>query len=359
MLVSAAWVGPAVLGAVDAIAQHYIWNEGGALDTGRILFVSIDWLLYAFLTPGVFVLAQRWPLGRGRLLTHGALHVVAALLFCAAWAGLGAILRMLVDPGATPDDALRGFLSWLFTTLPFGLAVYFGMVGIEHAIRYFGAARDHEMKMVRLNEQLTSARLLALQSQLNPHFLFNSLNTVAVLVREGKGAAATDVVEHLSEVLRTTLSSTTAPEHALSDEIELVRQYLAVEEARFSDRLRPRIAVPNALMSAAVPRFAVQHLVENAIRHGIARSADAGLIELTARRVADLLEIAVRDDGPGIDDAIQPAPGHGIENTRERLSTMYGSVASLRVARASAGGTMALLTIPYRELLLERGKDVS
>jgi LytS/YehU family sensor histidine kinase len=307
----------------------------------------------------VFVLAQRWPLGRGRLLAHGVLHVVAALLFCVAWAGLGAILRMLVDPGAVPDNALRGFLSWLFTTLPFGLAVYFGMVGIEHAIRYFDAARDQEMKMVRLNEQLTSARLLALQAQLSPHFLFNSLNTVAVLVREGKGAAATAVVEHLSEVLRTTLSSTTAPEHALSDEIELVRQYLAVEEARFSDRLRSRIAVPSALMSAAVPRFAVQHLVENAIRHGIARRFDAGLVELTARRVGDLLEIAVRDDGPGIDDAMRHPPGHGIENTRERLRTMYGSAASLRVTRAPAGGVMALLTIPYRELLLERGKDVS
>lgn len=135
------------------------------------------------------------------------------------------------------------------------------------------------------NEQLTSARLLALQAQLNPHFLFNSLNTMAVLVREGKGAPASDVVEHLSEVLRTTLSATTAPEHALSDEIELVRQYLAVEQARFSDRLRPRIAVPSGLMPAAVPRFAVQHLVENAIRHGIARSSNAGLVELTVRRV--------------------------------------------------------------------------
>lgn len=359
MLVSAAWIGPAVLGAIDGIAQHYIWNEEGALNTGRVLFVSIDWLLYAFLTPGVFLFARRWPIGRGRLLPNATLHVAVAMLFCVAWAGLGAILRIVVEHGAVPDDALRGFISWLFTTLPFGLAVYFGMVAIEHAIRHFETSRDHEMKVARLNAQLSSARLLALQAQLNPHFLFNSLNTIAVLVREGKGKVATDVVEHLGEVLRSTLSASNTPEHALSDEIELVRQYLAVEKARFSDRLEPRIAIPNALMSAAVPRFAVQHLVENAIRHGIGRSSNAGLVELTARRVGGMLEIAVRDDGPGFNDAVQPLAAHGIENTRERLRTMYGSSAMLHVARAPAGGTMAVLTIPYRELLLERDDSVS
>jgi len=353
MLVSAAWIGPAILGAIDAVAQHYIWREDGGLDAGRIVFVSIDWLIYAFLTPGVFVLARAWPLTRGTLLRNGAFHLVAALLFCAAWAGLGTVLRMVVDPDSAPPGALQGYVSWLFTTLPFGVAVYLAMVGIEHAIRYFETVRRGETRLAQLNEQLTSARLLALQAQVNPHFLFNSLNTVAVLVREGKAGDATRVIEHLGDLLRSTLSTPTSPEHTLADEVDLVRQYLAVENARFSDRLRPHIDVPDELLSAAVPRFAVQHLVENAIRHGIARRSDAGRIEVTARRSGDQLEIAVRDDGPGIDEAVPPPPGHGINNTRERLRTLYGDAARLSVARAREGGTIATMTMPYRELLLE------
>jgi len=355
MLVSAAWIGPAVLGAIDGVAQQYIWRGDGGLDVGRVFFVSIDWLIYAFLTPGVFVLARKWPLMRGNLLRNGTLHIGAALLFCALWAGLGTMLRVVVDPDSTPPGALQGYVSWLFTTLPFGVAVYLAMVGIEHAVRYFETVRQGETRLAQLNEQLTAARLLALQAQVNPHFLFNSLNTVAVLVREGKSADATRVIERLGDLLRSTLSTTSATEHALADEIELVRHYLAVESARFADRLKPRIDVPDELVSAAVPRFAVQHLVENAIRHGIARRLDAGRVELTARKVADLLELTVRDDGDGIDEAALPRSGHGINNTRERLRTMYGDAASLRVARAEDGGTIAVMVIPYRELLHEPG----
>src|SRR5439155_9943329 len=120
------------------------------------------------------------------------------------------------------------------------------------------------------------ARLAALTAQLNPHFLFNSLNTITVLVRDGDTTAATRVIEQLSDVLRRTLSRTRANEVALQDEIDLVRQYLAVEQARFSDRLRPELDIDPSALVAAVPSFAVQHLVENAIRHGIARRTDAG-----------------------------------------------------------------------------------
>ena len=338
MLVSAAWIGPAILGGLDVIAQHRLWGEG-PVDIRRVLFVSLDWLLYALLTPFVFMIAKRWPIARPRIARHVAVHLIFSLLFCVAWAGGGTVLRMLLDPRAMDAGPAMHFASWLFITLPFGVAVYLAVVGIEHAIRWFAEAS-------RLSEQLAGARLAALQAQLNPHFLFNSLNTIAVLVRGGDSRDAARVVEQLSDVLRRTLSRKEA-ESALEDELELVRQYLAVEQARFSDRLRPELDIDPSTLRAAIPTFALQHLVENAVRHGIARRTEAGRVTVTARRNQDMLELTVQDDGPGIaDDAPQPA-GHGLENTRERLRTLYGERASLTVKR-EAQGTVALLRVPFK-----------
>src|SRR3989442_252273 len=184
-------------------------------------------------------------------------------------------------------------VGWIFTTLPFGVVVYFSIAGIAHAIRYFVEANEREVQMVRLSEQLSSARFAALQAQLNPHFLFNTLNTITVLVRDGDRTGATQIVEHLSEVLRRTLSSHRTNEVTLGEELELVRQYVAIEQARFSDRLRPEFRIDDSLLSAAMPSFAMQHLIENAIRHGIARQPDAGHLTISVRRAAEILEVTV------------------------------------------------------------------
>lgn len=351
LLVSAAWIGPAILGGIDVVAQNYLWKDG-PLNVRRVVFVSVDWLLYALLTPFVFAVAARWPLARPHLARRIPLHLAFALVFCAAWAGAGTLLKTVVEPQGMDAGPAMYFASWLFVTLPFGVAVYLAVVGIEHAIRWFAEARERDLQVARLSEQLTGARLAALQAQLNPHFLFNSLNTIAVLVRGGDSGAAARVVEQLSDVLRRTLNRTQANEVALADELELVRQYLAVEEARFSDRLRPELDVEPSTRSAAIPTFALQQLVENAVRHGIARRIEAGRLVVTSRREGDLLELSVEDDGPGIaEDAVQ-AKGHGLENTRERLRTLYGDRASLTVTR-TAQGTIARLRIPYKELILD------
>lgn len=340
MLVSAAWLGPAILGGLDVVAQHHIWGEG-PVDVRRVLFVSLDWLLYALLTPFVFVLAKRWPISKPHVAKHAAMHAMFSLLFCAAWAGAGTVLRMLVQPKAMDAGPAIHFTSWLFITLPFGVAVYLAVVGIEHAIRYFAEAS-------RLSEQLAGARLAALQAQVNPHFLFNSLNTIAVLVRGGDSRDAARVVEQLSDVLRRTLAHK-ENETALDEELELVRQYLAVEQARFSDRLRPEFDIDPPTLTAAIPTFALQHLVENAVRHGIARRTEAGRVVIATRRDGGMLEVTVEDDGPGIADDAPQLPGHGLENTRERLRTLYGDRASLAVTR-KAQGTIATLRVPFNHV---------
>jgi two-component system, LytTR family, sensor kinase len=354
ILVSAVWILPAVLGSLDSLAQQGLARQ--PIHYRDVLFSGIDWLLYGLLTPFVIALSRRFPLARPIRLRNVAIHVAFALLFCFAWAGGGTLLKMALQPNSFDGGSIGQFyVSWVFTTFPFGAGVYFSIVGVEHALRYFAEARDREAQVARLADQLSSARLAALQARLNPHFLFNSLNTVNVLVRDGENAAATRVIEQLSDVLRTTLGRTRDSEVSLDDELALVRQYLAVEQARFSDRLRPTIDVPPSLLSAAVPSFALQHLVENAIRHGIARRSAAGQIAVSARRDGDVLEIEVRDDGGGLTGE-PPAPGHGIENTRERLRTLYGDAATLELVPAPDQGAIARLRIPYREILLREAR---
>src|SRR5262249_50162635 len=343
MLVSAAWIAPAILGCVNELAQGLL--SGERVNVKAVLFAGGDWLLYAFLTPAVFAISARWPLSRANLRTRVPLHLAISLLFCVAWAGAGTLLKAALMPRALWGGVAENFVRWLFITLPFGVAVYLAVVGTEHAIRWFVEASERA-------EQLPQARFAALQAQVNPHFLFNTLNTVGVLVRDGERGAAARIIEQLSDVLRRTLSSHRTNEVRLDDELELVRQYLGIEQARFSDRLRPRFEIDDALLAAAVPSFALQHLVENAVRHGIAKSPDAGTVIVRARRDGDTLELTVIDDGAGFDTNVR-VEGHGIENTRERLRALYGDRASLVITRDATGGTIATLRIPYHELSLE------
>ena len=373
MIVSAAWIIPAIFAVINRLAQAPLrgWEPA---TTRELLFEFGDWLLYALLTPGVFAISKRWPLTRPRLGRRIVLHLFMALMFCVAWATVGQLLRMLLVRVFAPElyqSAMQGgagqfwneiaieWLSWIFTTLPFGVAVYLCVVGIEHATRYFIEAREREVQVARLSEQLAGARFAALQAQLNPHFLFNTLNTIAVLVRDNDRQGAVSIVEHLSELLRRTLSRHRANEVTLGEELDLVQQYVAIEQARFSDRLRPEFRIPDALMPAVVPSFSLQHLVENAIRHGIARHPDGGLLLITAERVDDVLQITVVDDGVGIDPAVPTPSGHGIENTRERLRALYGDKASLEIAPRPEGGTIASLRVPYRESVPEPNGETS
>ena len=371
MFVSAAWILPAAFATINRIAQVRL--QGGEPVTIRdLLWPGGDWLLYAFLTPGVFAISRRWPLVRPHLPRRVVIHLAIALLFCVAWATGGKLLQLLLALVFTPNEVREAmqagagqfwrnigvdWLSWIFFTLPSGIAVYLCVVGMEHAIRYFTEAREHEVQLARLSGQLAEARFSALQSQVNPHFLFNTLNTIAVLVRENDRKAAVRIVEQLSEVLRSTLSSHRANEVTLGEELELVGQYVAIEQARFSDRLRPEFRIDDSLLSAAVPSFAVQNLVENAIRHGIAKAPEGGRLMVAARRLDDLLEISVTDDGAGTDEKIAFPKGHGIENTRERLRALYGESASLVIVRRTEGGTVATLTLPYSELRPELNRE--
>jgi len=358
MLVSAAWIVPAAFAAINRIAQTHL-NGWDPVTTRDLLWESGDWVLYAFLTPLVFALSQRWPLVRPHLARRAVLHFGFSLLFCVAWATCGKVLQTALTLWFDSAERQTQFfqqlgvawLSWIFITLPFGVAVYLCVVGVEHATRYLFEAREREVQIARLSEQLAGARFAALQAKVNPHFLFNTLNTIAVFVRDNDRLAAVRIIEQLSDVLRTTLSSHHANEVSLSEELELVRQYVAIETARFSDRLRPEFDVSEVLLSALIPSFALQHLVENAIRHGIARQPEAGDLRIAARRDGEMLEVTVTDNGAGLSADFVVPPGHGIANTRARLQALHGARASLEVANRAEGGVITTLHVPYRKAL--------
>jgi two-component system LytT family sensor kinase len=347
--VSAAWLGPAILAGFTAYMQARLgkWED---FSWRWVVWEGGDWLIYALLTPFVFIIARRIPLVRGHLARRVPLHLLASILLCGAWAGLGTLLRWALFPQQAQPTA-QSVLGWFFTSLPFGVAVYFAVLGVEHAASFFLEARTRETQAARLSAQLAEARLGALRMQLQPHFLFNSLNAITVIVRDRDTATATRMLEQLGEMLRRVMRADRPQEVPLAEELEFARQYLAIEQIRFSDRLRPVIDVAPGLERAATPEFLLQPLVENAVRHGLAKRMTATLLKIEARRDGDQLVLTVTDDGPGPDAAApEPREGVGLANTRERLATLYGARARLSLAATPQGGAMAEVRLPYRDL---------
>jgi signal transduction histidine kinase len=337
VFVSAAWLVPAILASLRQYAQSLL-NTGQPPGWRSLVWEGGDWLLYALLTPAVFWLGRRYPLQRGAIARHIPIHLGASILLCAAWAMGGVGLSWLLFRTGPYGG---GALSWFFTSLPFGVAVYFAVLGVEHAMFYL-------TQSARLEAQLADARLGALRMQMQPHFLFNSLNAITVIVRDQDTATATRLLEQLGEMLRRVMRADRPQEVPLADELDFVRQYLAIETVRFSDRLRPVFDVPPELRNALVPEFLLQPLVENAVRHGLAQRLGATLLRIEARRDGDELVLTVVDDGPGAGAAV--TEGVGLGNTRERLATLYGSRARLNLARTAEGGTRVTVRLPYREL---------
>lgn len=340
LLVSAAWVVPAVLSAVKTWAQSQLGDGRNALSWSFVIWESIDWLLYAFLTPFVFAMAERFPLRRGSLARLIPLHFAASLVLCAAWAGGGVVLGQLLLEGGMFTNPV----DWFFTSLPFGVAVYFSVLGIAHGLSLLTQAS-------RLSAQLAEARLGALRMQMHPHFLFNSLNAITVVMRDRDVPTAVRMMEQLGEMLHRVIRTDRPHEVPLRDELDFVRQYLALETLRFPDRLRPVFEIDPAVEGAAVPDLVLQPLVENALRHGLAQRSDATRVVIGARRDGRTLVLWVKDDGPGPGAGTESRAGVGLANTRERLATLYGSEGRLELAGNPEGGAMVTLRIPYRELV--------
>jgi signal transduction histidine kinase len=311
-----------------------------------------EWLIFGALTPIPYLAARRFPLRRPHLARNLLPHFVAALIVCVGWASAGITMRWLLGIEWSDAPRLEQFANWVLISLPWSVLLYFAVLGTIHAVVYFAEAREREAQAAQLSSQLANARLDALRMQLHPHFLFNSLNAITVLVRDNETKVASRMLELLSDVLRQVLRGDGGHEVALAEELEFVQQYLAIEQVRFSDRLRVSYEVAPECMHAAVPRFALQPLVENALRHGFGQLEGEGRLEVGARREGDELALWVRDDGPGFvaNGGESPRRGVGLANTRERLAALYGERARLELRTAPGEGTTATIRMPFRVL---------
>jgi signal transduction histidine kinase len=334
------------LDSLQAYLQGYV-GGGGHGDWGYVLFQGSEWLFLAALTLITYWLGRRFPLQRPHWKLRLLIHFTGALVLCLGWASMGVTLRRGLNPKDPPFA--QDFASWVLTSLPWSVFMYFAVLGCVHAFSYYVESRRRAEQAAALSAQLSEARLSALRMQLNPHFLFNSLNAITVLVRDQRTQLAGRMLELLSDVLRQVLRPDQPHEVPLEEELQLIRQYLAIEEVRFSDRLTVRFAIDESVRRAAVPRFILQPLVENALRYGVADRTDLATVEIGAARVGADLHLWVRDDGPGLTQEAR-GQGLGLQNTRLRLATLHGERATLTLSTSPEGGTESRIVLPYRDV---------
>jgi two-component system, LytTR family, sensor kinase len=338
-----------MVAAWAAVGVFVVTSEWlGSVYAGRPRPTALDvaWtfetmLVWAIFTPPMFWLAWRFPLERGLRGRNLPLHALLALGFAA----LDVLADAAVAPllGGLPTGLLPRFLGKLFINV----FSYAAVIGIAHAVRYHHLAVERSARAADLERQLLQARLQALEMQIHPHFLFNTLHAVASLIRAKEEQAAIRMLVGLSDLLRLALRHRDAQEVPLGEELEFVRRYLEVEGIRFADRLRATVEVaPGTPLDAMVPHLILQPLVENAIRHGVEAKAAAGRVRVEAARDDGMLTLSVGDDGPG--PAANGRRGIGLANTRERLRHLYGDRHRFELSGGADGGALATVAVPFR-----------
>jgi signal transduction histidine kinase len=351
-----------VLGVAAAAWLHIIASlEGEPPPFLRtVAFVMPFWYLWALYAPLVVWLSARYPIERRRVVSRCSIHLAIAVMMSLVHTGV----RFGLQPGIREGTRLDrvGMASWdpLFALaaleLPVHVFIYGAILGGTHIFQYYRRLRERQLAATRLSAQLADARMQALRMQLNPHFLFNALNSVAMLVRGARQEAAVDTLEGLSDLLRYVLDSSTDQEVKLKRELEFIERYLTIEQVRFQDRLQVRIDVDSDTLDAMVPTLVLQPIVENAIRHGIASRVAATTVTVAAREDQGALRLRVSDDGPGFSGTAgaRRGTGVGISNTRRRLTQLYGDRASIDVEDTSPSGATVTITLPFHTVPLAK-----
>ena len=344
---AAIWLAIALFAATQTVfvmraeGMHHAWTE---------LYVTqtLAWLPWAIATPFVLSLARRFPIEKPAPLVIGAHLATCATIdfLAAAWTTL---LEMLLNPFAlanAPGPFVPLWFDHVYNGILESLFLYAGILGTGYIIASRQRLARQQIDAAKLSEALTRAQLEALQRQIEPHFLFNALNSAVALIREGRADAAARTLVALGDVLRRLVDSSGRQEVALGEELEFLARYLDIQRMRFADRLRIEIDVADELKAARVPCLVLQPLVENAIQHGIATRAGEGRVRVAAARANGRLDLSVYNDGS------QLAPAHadsgvGIANVRARLRGLYGDEFAFEL-RNTQGGVVANLTLPYR-----------
>lgn len=352
------WLGWTIAGLFyiiqDTVPRLY---QGGAVPWK---YVFVGWMtgmyVCAALTPAVLWLSNRWPIERQ--VVYAPWHLCFSVIFSilATTLEVPVLLLLGVFPALPPPPSLgAGVRIMLGFGIQGGVIRYWAVIALHTVYRSQENAKSREreafelkVKASELAQQLATAQLSSLKMQLQPHFLFNTLGAIMVLIQQQKTAQAKAMVEKLGDLLRLTLEDVEAQEVPLWREFEFLRLYLSIEQVRFEDRLRVRIS-PTALSDVLVPHMVLQPIVENAVRHALGQSEDAVTIEVVAVSSNGSLQLIVSDDGPGL---LSPKPGSsgiGLTNTRNRLARLYGESAGLLIEPAAGRGVRVTITLPIRK----------
>ena len=351
-LVTAFWLFIALASALEMSLLQ-------SADIGRALMAALVRLApWTFLTPLIVWTCSAYTLERSTWKRSLWVHLaVCAFSFAivGAFAYLGPPAPSLArqDPAELrrvnrePRDAAFIILRRITYQMP----IFWGLVGVAHALRFYEGAKARQRREAELEARLAKARLQALRMQLNPHFLFNTLNSIASLVHEQPQAE--EMIEALSDLLRLTLSASDRQEVTLREELHFLERYLLIEQIRFGDRLRVEKQIDVSALDAPVPILILQPLVENAVKHGIESQIAPGVIRVMAERAGKSLILQVHDNGRGLAAASKGLlkEGVGLSNTRSRLKELYGNRATLELKPGKAGGFSAEIQLPWRTAL--------
>lgn len=317
---------------VDLLGE-FIWNAS----------FSLAWMLG---TPVSLRLSAAYPLRGTDRFRNGIIlfssGLAVSFVLCIVHGLSVAVLNG--DPGAVSTNSI---LTSLFYNIDKMLIVFVGLATMQHAMEYHRTAQEQQLAASQLETQLSQSQMMALKMQLQPHFLFNTLNAIVTLVRKDPDQAE-EMIVRLSEFLRITLDSSGSHAVPLNEELRFIRSYLAIEEVRFGGRLRYTEDVPARCQDVEVPMLLLQPLVENAVRHGLSRYVDASLLHIAVREEGTTLILTVEDDAAPAGALDTLKEGIGLSNTRHRLAAMYGERAGLTIAARVPRGCTVSVTIPLK-----------
>jgi two-component system, LytTR family, sensor kinase len=326
--------------------MHHAWMH---------LFVTLlfSWLPWMLATPFVLRLGRQYPPLQLKSFSSWLMHAAACVfigLVSAAWIACLEELLNPWTPSSVPGPFVHLWLGKFYNQLLSSLILYGCILLVGFMLNSRERFARQQTETARLNEQLSKAQLNALRQQIEPHFLFNTLNAIAGLVREGRNDAAVSMIAGLSDLLRRVLEDSNRQQVPLGEELEFLQKYLDIQKVRFAERLQLDIDVPKGLYLARVPTLILQPIVENAVKHGIAKRAQGGRIQIMAVGSNGMLTLIVYNDGPGLPADWEKNPsGIGIANVRTRLRSHYGNAFSLSIQNQDSKGVRVTVSVPLRE----------
>ena len=337
---------------LTALSYYYLnQTVAGQPMSWTYAFVSTlpNWYLWAIMTPAILWLAKRFRIERSNWqFTVLGIHLPAMVL-CMLLHSL-ANLFLFRATGLHDEVSIGLYQVHFGTRVHANFLTYWTVLGAYYAYDYYRKLRSREQQSALLEIRLVQANLRALKMQLHPHFLFNTLNSIAALVRKNENRTAIKMLVNLGDFLRLALENKGLQEIPLQQELDFLERYLDIEKIRFQERLTVEVHAPTHVMDAYVPNMILQPLVENAVHHGIAPHSDAGKIEIRAALEGKKLIMQVRDSGPGLTHTDEnKRQGVGLANIRKRLENLYGSEYEFSLQNAADGGLLASITIPYTE----------